>query len=130
MQLRDVLKAIDGKAITADVDLNISVQMGCGADLMSDVLAFTHADTLLLTGLTNPQVVRTADMAGIRAIVFVRGKLPPAETVALARDKGIPLLASKYTLFETAGRLYAAGLASCGVFDSSLTRWREFFDER
>lgn len=130
MQLLDVLKAIDGKVITTDVDLDISVQMGCGADLMSDVLAFTHADTLLLTGLTNPQVIRTADMAGIRAIVFVRGKLPPAETVALARDKGIPLLASKYTLFETAGRLYAAGLPSCGVFDSSLTRWREFFDER
>jgi predicted transcriptional regulator len=130
MQLRDVLKAIDGKVITTDVDLDISVQMGCGADLMSDVLAFTHADTLLLTGLTNSQVVRTADMAGIRAIVFVRGKLPPAETVALARDKSIPLLASKYTLFETAGRLFEAGLPSCGVFDSSLVRWREFFDER
>jgi predicted transcriptional regulator len=130
MQLRDVLKAIDGKVITTDVDLDISVQMGCGADLMSDVLAFTHADTLLLTGLTNPQVVRTADMAGIRAIVFVRGKLPPAETVALAREKGIPLLASKYTLFETAGRLFQTGLPSCGVFDSSLVRWREFFDER
>ena len=130
MRLRDVLKAIDGKVITADVDLDISVQMGCGADLMSDVLAFTHADTLLLTGLTNPQVVRTADMAGIRAIVFVRGKLPPAETVALAREKAIPLLASKYTLFETAGRLFQTGLPSCGVFDSSLVRWREFFDER
>jgi predicted transcriptional regulator len=130
MQLRDVLKAIDGKVITTGADLDISVQMGCGADLMSDVLAFTHADTLLLTGLTNPQVVRTADMAGIRAIVFVRGKLPPAETVALAREKGIPLLASKYTLFETAGRLFQAGLPSCGVFDSSLVRWREFFAER
>jgi hypothetical protein len=69
-------------------------------------------------------------MAGIRAIVFVRGKLPPAETVALAKEKAIPLLASKYTLFETAGRLFQAGLPSCGVFDSSLVRWREFFDER
>jgi hypothetical protein len=49
--------------------------------------------------------------------------------VALAREKAIPLLASKYTLFETAGRLFQAGLPSCGVFDSSLVRWREFFDE-
>lgn len=130
MQLRDVLKAIDGKPVSTEIDLDISVQMGCGADLMSDVLAFTHADTLLLTGLTNPQVVRTADMAGIRAIVFVRGKLPPPETVTLARAKNIPLLASKYTLFETAGRLFEAGLPSCGVFDSSLQRWREFFGER
>ncbi len=128
MKLHDVLQVIDGQLVTEDADLEIEVQMGCGADLMSDVLAFTHADTLLLTGLTNPQVVRTADMAGIRAIVFVRGKLPPPETVALARAKGIPLLASKYTLYETAGRLYQAGLPSCGLFESSLQRWREFFD--
>lgn len=128
MKLSDVLQAIDGRLITEDADLDIEVQMGCGADLMSDVLAFTHADTLLLTGLTNPQVVRTADMAGIRAIVFVRGKLPPPETVTLARAKGIPLLASKHTLYETAGRLYQAGLPNCGLFESSLQRWREFFN--
>lgn len=128
MRLREVLGVIDGKIISEGADLDIEVQMGCGADLMSDVLAFTHADTLLLTGLTNPQVVRTADMAGIRAIVFVRGKLPPPETRALANEKGLPLLASKYTLFETAGLLYQAGLPSCGIFESSLRRWHEFFD--
>ncbi len=128
MRLREVLDLIDGRLISEYADLDIEVKMGCGADLMSDVLAFTHADTLLLTGLTNPQVVRTADMAGIRAIVFVRGKLPPSETRVLAQEKGIVLLASKYTLYETAGRLYRAGLPSCGVFESSLQRWREFFD--
>jgi tRNA G18 (ribose-2'-O)-methylase SpoU len=85
MRLREVLALIDGKLISEHADLDIDVKMGCGADLMSDVLAFTHADTLLLTGLTNPQVVRTADVAGIRAIVFVRGKLPPPETRASAR---------------------------------------------
>ncbi len=97
--------------------------MACGADLMSDVLAFTHAGTLLLTGLTNPQVVRTAEMAGILAIVFVRGKLPPAETIALAQEKGIPLLASKYTMYESCGRLYQRGLASCGLFSLTADRW-------
>lgn len=130
MKLRDVLQAIDGKLITREADLEMDVQMGCGADLMSDVLAFTHADTLLLTGLTNPQVVRTADMAGIKAIIFVRGKLPPAETVALAEDKGIPLLASKYTLYETCGRLYKAGLPSCGLFEHSARRWEQYFGEK
>jgi len=90
--------------------------MACGADLMSDVLAFTHSGTLLLTGLTNPQVVRTCEMAGIKAIVFVRGKYPPPETIALAESKGIPLLSSRYTMYETCGRLYMAGLASCGLF--------------
>ncbi len=129
MKLREVLDIIEGKAITRDIDLDLEVMMGCGADLMSDVLAFTHDGTLLMTGLTNPQVIRTADMAGIRAIVFVRGKLPPSETVALAEEKGIPLLASKYTMFETCGRIFDAGLPGCGLFKSSLRRWQEFFGE-
>ncbi|RLG43485.1 MAG: hypothetical protein DRN92_09405 [Thermoproteota archaeon] len=130
MKLRKVLELIEGKLITKDVDLNQEVQMGCGADLMSDVLAFTHEGTLLMSGLTNPQVVRTAEMAGIKAIVFVRGKIPPSETVALAEEKGIPLLASKYTMFETCGRLYQAGLPSCGLFELTLRRWREAFENK
>jgi predicted transcriptional regulator len=117
MTLGKVLSIIEGKLISTQADLDLEVQMGCGADLMSDVLAFTHEGTLLMTGLTNPQVVRTAEMAGITAIVFVRGKVPPPETVTLAEGKGIPLLASKYTMFETCGRLYKAGLPSCGLFE-------------
>jgi hypothetical protein len=73
MKLREVLEIIGGKVITPNADLDMEVSMGCGADLMSDVLALTHEGTILLTGLTNPQVVRTADMADIKAIVFVRG---------------------------------------------------------
>ncbi len=119
MTLAEVLAILEGQLALADADLEMKVEYGCGADLMSDVLAFTHAGTLLLTGLANPQVVRTAEMAGIRAIVFVRGKTPPPETVALARDKGIPLLATRYTLYESCGRLYAHGLQSCGLFDLS-----------
>jgi predicted transcriptional regulator len=130
MKLGDVLELIEGKVITKDPDLDLDIEMGCGADLMSDVLAFTHEGTLLMSGLTNPQVVRTAEMAGIRAIVFVRGKIPPAETVSLAEEKGIPLLASKYTMFETCGRLYKAGLTSCGLFELTLRRWRDAFEEK
>jgi predicted transcriptional regulator len=128
MKLGDVLSSIEGKTISKDVDLDMDIQMGCGADLMSDVLSFTHEGTLLLTGLTNPQVVRTAEVAGINAIVFVRGKVPPEETIALAEERGIPLLASKYTMFETCGRLYKAGLPSCGLFELSLNRWRQTFE--
>ncbi|MBN1953548.1 MAG: hypothetical protein JW900_00740 [Anaerolineae bacterium] len=127
MKLNKVLEHIEGKAITKNVDLDREVQMGCGADLMSDVLAFTHNGTLLLSGLTNPQVVRAAEMAGVEAIVFVRGKIPPPETIALAEERGIPLLASKYTLFETCGRLYQAGLPSCGLFELTLRRWHDAF---
>ncbi|MBN1812810.1 MAG: hypothetical protein JXA14_13320, partial [Anaerolineae bacterium] len=62
------------------------------------------------------------------AIVFVRGKMPPEETIALAEERDIPLMASKYTLFETCGRLYKAGLPSCGLFELSLNRWRQTFE--
>jgi predicted transcriptional regulator len=123
MTLAEVLSAIEGKVLSADADLSQEVSMACGADLMSDVLAFTHSGTLLLTGLTNTQVIRTAEMAGISAIVFVRGKLPPAETVSLAQERGIPLLASKYTMYETCGRLYQLGLASCGLFHLTADAW-------
>lgn len=130
MKLGEVLETIEGKTISKNVDLDQEVQMGCGADLMSDVLAFSHEGSLLMSGLTNPQVVRTAEMAGIEAIVFVRGKLPPPDTIALAKETGIPLLASKYTMFETCGRLYKAGLASCGLFELTLRRWRDAFENR
>jgi predicted transcriptional regulator len=129
MTLTEVLALIDGRPISAHTDLNQQVQMACGADLMSDVLAFSHAGTLLMTGLTNPQVVRTAEMAGVQAIVFVRGKYPPPETISLAEEKSIPLLASRYTMYETCGRLYAAGLESCGVFDLAVKTWEEAFGE-
>jgi predicted transcriptional regulator len=129
MKLREVLSIIDGKAISKNVDLDREVQMGCGSDLMSDVLAFTHEGTLLMTGQTNPQVVRTAELAGIVAIVFVRGKLPPPETIALAEEKDVPLLASKYTMFETCGRLFQTGLSGCGLFEITLRQWRTIFED-
>ncbi len=128
MTLEDVLKIVDGRAVSRIADLSMEVAMACGADLMSDVLAFTHAGTLLLTGLTNPQVIRTAEMAGIKAIIFVRGKHPPAETVALAESMGIPLFATRFTLYEACGRLYCAGLPSCGFFDILHGSWPDPVD--
>ena len=117
MTLAEVLAIIEGQVLSRQVDRSITVQMALGADLMSDVLSYNHVGAILLTGLTNPQVVRTAELSGIQAIIFVRGKLPPTETVSLAQDKGIPLLTSHYTMFETCGKLYQAGLPGCGLFN-------------
>ena len=128
MQLREVLEIIEGKLISKDVDLAQEVHLGGGADLMSDLLAFGQEGMLLMTGLTNPQVVRTAEMAGVAAIVFVRSKIPPPETINLASQKGIPLLASQYTMFETCGRLYRAGLAASTLFETVLKQWYEAFE--
>lgn len=113
MKLREIVEIVEGTVLSKGADLDMEINQACGADLMSDVLAFAKARALLLTGLTNPQVVRTAEMADIAAIVFVRGKLPPPETIALAEEKGIPLIAAKYTMFEMCGRLYQAGMGSC-----------------
>jgi predicted transcriptional regulator len=130
MDLAEVLRIVEGKVISKNVDLEAEVRVGGGADLMSDVLAFGQEGMLLMTGLTNPQVVRTAEMAGVAAIVFVRSKLPPPETMALAAEKGIPLLASRYTMFETCGRLYRAGLRASSLFESVLKQWYETFDKK
>ena len=113
MTLREILEVTDGRALTPDIDLSIEANSAFSADLMSDVLHLAKDGSLLLTGLTHPQVVRTAEMAGIAAILFVRNKMPPPETVQLAEEKGVPLLASRFTMFETGGRIYAAGMNSC-----------------
>ena len=116
MKLRDVLLALGGEVITSAFDPDVDVRVACGADLMSDVLAFAHQDaTLVLTGLTNPQVVKTAEVASVAAVVFVRGKVPPRETVELAEQKGIPLIRTNCSMFEACGRLYSLGMESCDV---------------
>jgi predicted transcriptional regulator len=130
VRLDQIIKTVDGKIISAEVDLTIEIDTAFGADLMSDVLAFVHTGTMLLTGLTNPQAVRTAEMAGVTAILFVRGKYPPAQTIALAAEKGVPLLWSPYTMYETCGRLYQAGLRSGGLLDLASETWDEGFNNK
>ena len=112
MRLRKVLEIIEGEVISKNVDPNQEIQAGCGGDLTSDILLSARECTLLITELTTPQVVRTAQMADVQAILFVRGKRPWPETIALAEEMDIPLLASKHTMFEACGRLYQAGLPS------------------
>ena len=123
MKLRDILSLIEGQLLSNTVDLNTEVDYGAAADLMSDVLAFAKTNALLLTGLTNSQVIRTAEMADAAAVVFVRGKLPTPDTVRLAEDKGIPLIACRYTMFETCGKLYSAGLRGSDPLPSSNGDW-------
>jgi predicted transcriptional regulator len=116
MTLEEV-KTILGADVVLGSDLDkITVEMGCGADLMSDVLAFTKTGALLLTGLTNAQVVRTSDMADVVAICFVRGKSPPEETVELARSHDLPLLLTQLPMFEACGRLYRQGIKGCSEY--------------
>jgi predicted transcriptional regulator len=112
MNVKDLIKIVNGKLLNSSVDLSREIKGGCGADLMSDVLASIQPEAVLLTGLCNPQVVRTAQMADVAAIVLVRGKQAPQETIALAEREGIPLITSPFGMFELCGRLHEAGLPS------------------
>jgi predicted transcriptional regulator len=112
MNVQQLITIINGTLINPTADLTREVKGGCGADLMSDVLASIQPEAVLLTGLCNPQVVRTAQMADVAAIVLVRGKKPPQETIALANLERIPLISSPYGMFELCGKLHQAGLPS------------------
>jgi predicted transcriptional regulator len=112
MNIRDLIRIIDGRLITQPMNLNREIKGGFGADLMSDVLASIQPEAVLLTGLCNPQVVRTAQMADVTAIVLVRGKHPPVETIRLANEEGVPLISTPYGMFDVCGRLHDQGLAS------------------
>ena len=112
MNINELVEITEGKLINDKVDLNRIIKGGCGADLMSDVLASVQPEAVLLTGLCNPQVVRTSLMADVSAIIFVRGKNPHDETIKLAEKEKMPLISSPFGMFELCGRLYKAGLKS------------------
>ena len=110
MKLRKIVEVVRGKVLTNRIDDNLEIP-SCGAsDLMSDALAFMKPGDLLLTGLIHPQVIRTAEMADLAAIVFVRGKAPSSDTIELAKELHIPLVTSSYSMYEMCGLLYRAGL--------------------
>jgi len=123
MNIREMIEVLQGKIIVQNHTPDEELPLGGAADLMSDVLAFGSEGMALLTGLTNPQVVRTAEMAGINVIVIVRDKTPPPETLELARDSGITLIRTGYTMYEACGRLYKAGLPGLGPVKMVNDSW-------
>jgi hypothetical protein len=109
--LQEIKDLLDAEIIVGRDQLGLDIKEAGCADLMADVLTFGKPGMLLLTGLTNPHVVTTAHTLGAAAIVFVRAKRPPPETVQLAEELKVPLLSTEFILYEAAGRLYAKGLA-------------------
>ena len=110
MKLREVQQILDAKILCGENRIEEEVNSACGCDLMSDVLAFVKDKALLLSGLVNPQVIRTAEMMDISAIVFVRGKLPDENTLALANEKNMIIFSTELPLYISCGRLYSKGL--------------------
>ncbi|ADZ84108.1 hypothetical protein QTL86_05290 [Cellulosilyticum sp. ST5] len=114
MQLEEVKRILNAKLWIGEEQLSSEVYTACGCDLMSDVLAFAKEKVLLLTGLVNLQVIRTAEMLDIKAIVFVRGKSPSEDMIALAEEKGMTIFSTEEPLYMACGKLYEAGLTGKG----------------
>jgi len=111
MNLGKLCEIIDAEVICGENLEVIEIRSACGSDLMSDVLAFVKDQGVLLTGLVNLQVIRTAEMMDIHVIIFVRGKKPDAEMAAFAKEKQMVLLCTEYPMYTACGKLYAAGLS-------------------
>lgn len=110
MTVADVRNILGARVLVGEERLDQEIRSACGADMMSDVLAFSKDHTLLLTGLCNPQVIRTAELLDIVCIIFVRGKKPDEKTLELARQTGLVVMETGHRMFSACGMLYEAGL--------------------
>lgn len=112
MTIGEIAQILDALVLSAP-DLDLPIEEAFGADMMSDVLAFVNEKTVLITGLTNPHVIRTAEIADIACIVFARGKIPDDEMLQMAISRDIAVLSTQKTLYTTCGLLYEHGLRGC-----------------
>lgn len=114
MKISDIKTLLDADVICGEEYLDRDVYSACGSDMMSDVLAYVKDQAVLLTGLVNSQVIRTAEMMDMICIVFVRSKKPTEDMIELARESGVVLMSSKKRMYEACGLLYAGGLRGNG----------------
>lgn len=115
MTVRHIAQTLNGTLLAGEELLDMEIKSACGADLMSDVMAFVKEGVVLLTGLVNPQAIRTADLMDIKVIVFVRGKTPPPDMIEEAKANGQAVIATKHSMFVSCGLLWEAGLRSGGT---------------
>jgi serine/threonine-protein kinase RsbT len=121
MKLSIIKELLQAEMIWGDEHSDIEVLNACGADLMSDILADTKTNAILLTGLTHRQIIQTTVMGDFAAIIFVRGKIPSKDVIELAKEEKVPLLRTKFPLYEACGVLYEAGLGHSQIKDNALS---------
>ena len=115
MKICTIRELLEAEVVCGEESLGKHVYSACGSDMMSDVLAYVKDQAVLLTGLVNAQVVRTAEMMDMVCIVFVRSKSPTEEMISLAKESGMVLLKTRKRMYEACGRLYAGGLGRNGA---------------
>lgn len=114
MKINTIKELLDAEVLCGEENLDKDVFSACGSDMMSDVLAYVKDQAVLLSGLVNSQVVRTAEMMDMVCIVFVRSKKPTDEMIALAKDYGMVMLSTEKRMYEACGILYSNGLVANG----------------
>ncbi|MDD2457110.1 MAG: hypothetical protein PHQ83_01210 [Eubacteriales bacterium] len=115
MKLSECVDVISANVLVTGEDMDLDVHVACGADLMSDVMAFScSTNQMMLTGLVNPQTIRTAEMMDVKVVVFVRGKVPDRGMLDLAQEKGICVLSTPLPMFSACGILYQNGVKGKG----------------
>lgn len=115
MKISVIQSLLGAEVVCGEENLDHDVFSACGSDMMSDVLAYVKDQAVLLTGLVNSQVIRTAEMMDMVCIVFVRSKKPTADMIELARESGIVLMSTEKRMYEACGLLYTSGLVGNGV---------------
>ena len=110
MTLAEITELLEGEILVEGDALDVEIRDVVASDGMSEILAFARAKELMVTGLTNIQSIRTADIAGVSAVLYCRGKVPDKRVLDFARDKRIPVLITTKGMFEVCGLLYSRGL--------------------
>ena len=110
MKISMIQELLEAEVVCGEEYLDNEVHSACGSDMMSDVLAYVKDQAVLLTGLVNPQVIRTAEMMDMVCVVFVRSKSPSEEMIRLAKESDMVVLKTKKRMYEACGRLYVGGL--------------------
>lgn len=117
MKIREIREILNAEVVCGQELLDREASSAFGSDMMSDVLAFAKEQSVLLTGLVNPQAIRTALMLDMPCVVFVRAKKMTEEVILLAKESGMVVLSTEYRLYESCGKLYAKGLKGSGEVD-------------
>ncbi len=115
MTIADMVRVLNARVLRGAEKLDTPVYTACCSDLMSDVLAFVDEKTVLITGLTNPHVIRTSEMLDLKCLVFVRGKVPTEDILDSAEEQGLVVITTKATAFSACGLLYDIGLRGVPV---------------
>ena len=106
MKICEIKELLNAEVLSGEELMDEEVRMACGSDMMSDVLAYVKDQAVLLTGLINPQLVRTAMMMDMRFLVFFSNKRPTSEMLELAKENHIAVLATAERMYEACGKLY------------------------